>query len=87
MAPGPDLTEALALVAEGAAEAWRDPADLGMKGRVTWRGDADQLVERVQRWRNAGASHVAINTMRAGLGTVDDHLAALEAAAAALELS
>jgi hypothetical protein len=32
-------------------------------------------------WRDAGATHVSVNTMRAGLSTVDQHIAALAAVA------
>jgi probable F420-dependent oxidoreductase len=86
MAPGPELERAAAMVAQGAIEAGRFPADLGMEGRIPWTGDIDALVQSVQRWRDAGATHVAINTMKAGLGTVDDHLDALASAAGALKL-
>ncbi len=34
-------------------------------------------------WREAGASHLSINTMRAGLAPVDAHLAVLASAAEA----
>jgi hypothetical protein len=38
----------------------------------------------LQAWAAAGATHVSINTMGAGLGGVDGHLAALAAVAADL---
>ena len=86
MSPGPKLDEAKAMVEEAAAQAGRDPAALGMEGRVRWEGSAADLREVVHRWRESGATHVAIDTMRAGLRSVDEHLAALETAADALEL-
>jgi probable F420-dependent oxidoreductase len=86
MSPGPRLDAAMRMVADGAIEAGRAPEDLGMEGRARWTGDADDLMERAARWRDAGATHLAINTMNAGLATVDDHLAALAAAADALDL-
>jgi probable F420-dependent oxidoreductase len=86
MSPGPRLDEAVALVAEGARAAGRAPEELGMEGRTQWRGDPDALAAVAARWRDAGATHLAINTMKAGLTTVDAHLAALEAAADALGL-
>jgi probable F420-dependent oxidoreductase len=86
MSPGPRLDAAMRMVADGAIEAGRAPEDLGMEGRARWTGDADDLMERAARWRDAGATHLAINTMKAGLATVDDHLAALAAAADALDL-
>jgi probable F420-dependent oxidoreductase len=83
--PGPRLDEARAMVEEAAAAAGRDPATIGMEGRVTWES-VDQIVDHVGRWRAAGATHVSLNTMGAGLAMVDDHLEALNAAAAALDL-
>ncbi|MFD1538339.1 LLM class F420-dependent oxidoreductase [Nonomuraea guangzhouensis] len=85
MSPGPQLDEAKAMVEAAAAQAGRDPAALGMEGRVRWAGSADELHKTVHRWRESGATHVAIDTMRAGLRSVDEHLAALETAAEALE--
>jgi hypothetical protein len=59
-----------------------------MEGHVSWTdGGVEKLVDHVGRWRTAGASHVGVNTMNAGLGSVDGHLAALTAAAEALALS
>jgi len=83
LSPGPELDEARQLVARAAADAGRDPAGIAMEGRVTWRGDQDKLAERLRQWREDGATHVSVNTMGAGLGSVDAHLAALERAAAA----
>ena len=39
VAPGPKLDEARVIVAEAAVEAGRDPATLGMEGRVSWSPD------------------------------------------------
>jgi probable F420-dependent oxidoreductase len=85
--PGPRLDEARAIVEQAAITAGRDPAALGMEGRVTWgdRGPA-KLAEQAGRWRDAGATHLSVNTMGAGLATLDDHLATLATAAEALEL-
>jgi probable F420-dependent oxidoreductase len=81
--PGARLDEARAIVDEAARAAGRDPATIGMEGRVSWsaEGGVAQVVDHLGRWRDAGATHVAINTMNAGLGAVDAHLAALEACA------
>jgi probable F420-dependent oxidoreductase len=86
--PGPKLDEARAIVEASAAEAGRDPRSLGMEGRVSWgEQGAEKLADHAGRWRDAGASHLSVNTMGAGLGSVDGHLAALESAAGALGLS
>jgi probable F420-dependent oxidoreductase len=84
--PGPKLDAACAEVAGAARSAGRDPGRIGMEGRVTWAGGADTLADHVDRWRRAGATHVSINTMGAGFGSVDEHLAALATGAASLGL-
>ncbi len=85
--PGPALDEARAIVADAATAAGRDPASLGMEGRVSWTdAGVTKLVDQAGRWRDAGATHLSVNTMNAGLATLDDHLAALEAAAEGLDL-
>jgi probable F420-dependent oxidoreductase len=83
--PDSRLDEARRIIAAAAEEAGRDPATIAMEGRVSW-GGPDRLIDHVGRWRAAGASHVSINTMSAGLGSVDGHLEALAAAAEALKL-
>jgi len=86
--PGPRLDDARSIIEQAAVQAGRDPAGLGMEGRVSWgAGGAQAVAQRVSDWRDAGASHVSVNTMGAGLESVDDHLAALAATAAALGLS
>jgi probable F420-dependent oxidoreductase len=85
--PGPHLDKAKAVVDAAAIEAGRDPAALGMEGAVTWGpGGAGTVVDHVGRWAGAGATHLTINTMGAGFTSVDDHLAALAAAAESLGL-
>jgi probable F420-dependent oxidoreductase len=88
VAPGPRLDHARAVVEQAAREAGRDPAALGMEGRVSWgEKGVDQIVDHIGRWRDVGATHVSINTMNAGLASIDDHLAALDATAGALALT
>ena len=81
MPPGPKLDEAREIVASSAIAAGRDPATIGMEGRVTWRGDLQQAADQLAQWAAAGATHVSVNTMGAGLRTVDEHLDALAAVA------
>jgi probable F420-dependent oxidoreductase len=79
--PGPKLDQALQEVAQAATEAGRDPAQIAMEGRVSWNDNVDDLAAGLRAWADAGASHVSINTMGAGLASVDDHLRALTGAA------
>jgi probable F420-dependent oxidoreductase len=82
--PGPRLDEARRHVAEGAAEAGRDAADLGMEGRVTVGVDLDDEADRIEAWRAAGATHLSLNTMRLGFDGVDAHVDALRRVAEAV---
>jgi probable F420-dependent oxidoreductase len=77
MTPGSDLDEARTIVETAAADAGRDPATIGMEGRVDWRGDGDAVADQLTQWQKSGATHVSVNTMGAGLKTVDEHLAVL----------
>jgi probable F420-dependent oxidoreductase len=82
VAPGDDLDRARAMIAAAAEAAGRDPGALGMEGRVRWNPDDPARFERqLGKWRDAGASHVSIDTMNTGQVGVDAHLAALARAA------
>lgn len=85
MDPGPGLDYAREQVDRAAAAAGRDAKALGMEGRVSWTGDRDKTAADIVAWKTAGATHVSVNTMKAGLSGVDDHLAALEQVAADLK--
>ena len=75
-----------ALREKAAVEAGRDPAVIGLEGRITWRGDLDHVRTEAEQWRAVGATHIAINTMGSKLGPVSAHLEVLATVAAALEL-
>jgi len=86
--PGADLDHALGVIGDAAVAEGRDPSSIGMEGRVEWQpDDPDKFVRAVERWREAGATHVGINTMNAGLSGVADHLEAISAAAKVLGLT
>ncbi len=87
MTPGPALVEARTIVETAARDAGRDPATIGMEGRVDWRGDGDAVADQLTQWEKSGATHVSVNTMGAGLRTVDDHLTALARVAGLVPLS
>jgi probable F420-dependent oxidoreductase len=79
--PGRKLEAARQQVEQAATDVGRDPAQIGMQGQVSWNGNTDDLAEGIRSWAQAGASHVSVNTMGAGLTTVEQHLAALTTAA------
>jgi probable F420-dependent oxidoreductase len=83
--PGGGLREAFESIAEGARQAGRDPAVIQFEGRVDYGSrDLDRMATHAGRWREAGASHLSVNTMAAGCAGVDDHIAALTAIAGVL---
>jgi probable F420-dependent oxidoreductase len=86
--PGPDFDAARGIIAAAAAEAGRDPAAIGMEPRVSWgAGNADELIRTAQRWRDAGATHLSVDTMGSGLPGLDAHLDALTRASEALQIA
>ena len=85
--PGEPLDAALEVIGRAAEAADRDPATIQMEGRVSWTADGlPKLVDQVGRWEAAGATHVGVNTMGAGLQSVEDHLGVLAQVAEALAL-
>ena len=87
MGPDESFREAWSVVESSARRAGRDPKDIGVEARVSWRGSADEVVTLVGKWRDLGAGHVAVNTMGAGLNGVEEHLSALGEVAGALGLA
>jgi len=84
--PGPRLDEAVGMVHAAAQAAGRDPASLGMEGRVGLAHGVDAAAEQVTQWRAVEATHVAINTMGIGATGIDRHIAALAEVAQAIGL-
>jgi hypothetical protein len=76
--PGRRFDEARSIVDEAARSAGRDPATIGIETRVPWGHGASEVAEQIAAWREAGVSHVSVNTMGAGFGSVGQHLHALE---------
>lgn len=87
VAPGPEFDKAKSIVEAAALEAGRDPAALGMHAQARWdSGGLDAVAAQAASWRDAGATHLSVNTTNAGFTSVDEHLAALAAAADAFGL-
>lgn len=84
--PGPQIDDALGLIRAEAQAHGRDPADIGVEGRVGLDRGVDAAVDEIRAWKARGASHVCVNTMGAGAGGVDRHLAALAEVARAIDL-
>jgi probable F420-dependent oxidoreductase len=81
--PGPHLDGALEVIAEAAREVGRDPSTIQFEGRVNYDPhDPDRIALDAPRWREAGASYISVDTMRAGCEGVDGHIDALTSVAA-----
>jgi probable F420-dependent oxidoreductase len=84
--PGPELDTARTIIAGAAAEAGRDPAAIGMEPRVGWgSGGAEELISNARTWRDAGATHLSVDTMGSRLAGLDAHIDALASASEALQ--
>jgi probable F420-dependent oxidoreductase len=76
--PRGGLEEAQEVIRAAAAEAGRDLSDFQFEGRLDYSvRDPEKIMEHARRWQEAGATHLSVITMHAGLATVDAHIAAL----------
>ncbi len=76
----PDETcrEAIGKVHSYAREAGRDPKSIGIEGRLSIsQGPAETWVKEIAQWKKLGATHLTVNTMKAGLKTPADHIDAI----------
>ncbi|MBL7486906.1 LLM class F420-dependent oxidoreductase [Frankia sp. AgB1.9] len=72
---GSRVAAAWAKVRAAAEGAGRDPDALGLQGQVRLTASSlNEVTGRVERWIELGATHVALNTLEAGLSWPDDHL-------------
>lgn len=61
-----------------ARDAGRDPAAIGIEGRVPFGEGSPEAWRRVvAAWRELGASHISLNTMKFGLASPRAHIEAL----------
>jgi probable F420-dependent oxidoreductase len=61
-----------------AREAGRDPSTIGIEGRISFAGgNADMWAQAAEAWQKLGATHLSVNTMRAGLSSPDEHIKAI----------
>ena len=76
----PDETgrETVTRVREYAREEGRDPSVLGMEARINLvDGNPEFWVNRARAWEDLGATHISVNTMRAGLESPEAHINAI----------
>ncbi len=76
--PDSEGQEKIALMRQYAEAAGRDPMSIGIEGRISINsGDADSWSKAAAAWEEIGATHLSVNTMRAGLEGPDQHIDAI----------
>jgi probable F420-dependent oxidoreductase len=60
------------------AENGRTRSDIGLESRLYYADGPEIWLERMAKWQAAGATHITINTMGAGLKTAADHIKAIQ---------
>jgi probable F420-dependent oxidoreductase len=74
-APDAAFEEKLAKMRQHARAAGRDPKSIGVEGRLTAaKQTMDQLTAEAEAWRRLDATHISLDTMNAGLRSVDEHI-------------
>jgi probable F420-dependent oxidoreductase len=74
-----DAGPALEKLGNYLVEQGRSLTGFGLEARIPYRdGDPAAWLSSIEAWRQAGATHIGLNTMGAGLTTADEHLTAIE---------
>ena len=70
--------ERIATMRQYAKDAGRDPMSIGIEGRISFGdGNPDTWSKAAAAWDEVGATHLSVNTMRAGLQGPDQHIDAI----------
>ena len=78
MEPDDKCRAAIEKIRSYAREVGRDHKNIGIEGRVTFGQSSPQEWARaIEAWKNLGATHVTVNTMKAGLATPAAHIEAI----------
>ncbi len=78
MPPNQIAEEALSKLRSYLQDEGRNPSDFGIEARITIAGlSEDDWVAQFRGWEKLGATHISVNTMRAGLSSPQDHINAI----------
>lgn len=78
MQPGDDARATVERLKIFAREAGRDGESIGMESRINLAdGNPELWQSQARAWEEMGATHVSVNTMRAGLSSPQDHVNAI----------
>jgi probable F420-dependent oxidoreductase len=76
--PPDEARPAIERIRQYARDLGRDPETIGIEGRINLASTPeDQWAPVIQQWRDLGATHLGINTMRAGLASPQQHIDAI----------
>ena len=79
MQPGDDARATVERLKIFAREAGRDGETIGMESRINLAdGNPELWQSQARAWEEMGATHVSVNTMRAGLSSPQDHINAIQ---------
>ena len=79
MQPGDDAKATVERLQQFLAEAGRGDAAIGMEPRINFAdGDPEFWQSQARAWQELGATHISLNTMRAGLTSPQDHIDAIQ---------
>jgi alkanesulfonate monooxygenase SsuD/methylene tetrahydromethanopterin reductase-like flavin-dependent oxidoreductase (luciferase family) len=79
MQPGDDAKATVERLKIFADEAGRDGESIGMEPRINLAdGNPELWQSQARAWEEMGATHVSVNTMRAGLSSPQDHINAIQ---------
>lgn len=79
MQPGDDARATVERLKIFAREAGRDGESIGMESRINLAdGNPELWQSQARAWEDMGATHVSVNTMRAGLSSPQDHINAIQ---------
>ena len=79
MPPGDDAKFTVERLQTFLSEVGRESSSMGMEARITLAdGNPEIWQARANAWQSMGATHVSINTMRAGLNSPQDHIDAIQ---------
>jgi probable F420-dependent oxidoreductase len=76
--PGDKVRSMIERIRSYAKEAGRDPSAIGIEGRVSVAdGSREKWLQAISQWKELGATHVSVNTMKAGFSTPSAHIDAI----------
>ena len=79
LAPDEKCRGAIEKIRNYAREGRRNPSDIGIEGRIGFgQGLPEAWLKDLQAWKDLGATHVSLNTMRAGLKSPSAHIEAIQ---------